>query len=123
MTPPKLVCVIDDDELVRRTLCAHLENAGFTTLQATNGAEGLKLILKSQAPIAIVDIVMPDHEGISLIQNLKSQTPSTRILAISGSGPQKSNNYLKIASAMGADDTLEKPFGATELIERIKRLS
>jgi DNA-binding response OmpR family regulator len=123
MTTKPIICVIDDDALVRRTLCGQLESAGFQTVEAANGQEGLNLVRQTSAPVAVVDIIMPEHEGISAIKEMKRSNPDTRILAISGGGFGDARRYLEFAQALGADDTLMKPFHAQEFIDRVTKLA
>jgi len=122
MSQMATICVIDDDSAVRRTLCNHLESAGYKTLEASNGADGIKTVKKSNPQIAVVDIIMPDQEGLSTIKELKLKSPATRILAVSGGGLGDASRYLHFASQLGADDTLLKPFRQKEFLERIERL-
>jgi len=117
-----LVCVVDDEEAVRKVICAHLQRAGFKTVEAANGEQGLRVVLQANAAIAVVDIIMPDHEGLSMIRQLKIAQPETRVLAISGGGAGDTSHYLMLAREFGADDTLAKPFDGKVLIERIRRL-
>lgn len=123
MTSKPIVCVIDDDALVRRTLCNQLESAGFHPVEAANGIDGLNLVRQTNPPVAVVDIIMPEREGISTIQEMKKVNPDTRILAISGGGFGDARRYLEFAQMLGADDTLMKPFHVGEFIDRVTRLA
>ncbi|MDZ4869495.1 MAG: response regulator [Alphaproteobacteria bacterium] len=122
MTANHLICVIDDDASVRRTICLHLETAGFQTVEASDGAAGLELIKTKQPAVAIVDIIMPGREGLSTIQEIRDEYPDTRILAISGGGIGGADRYLQFAESLGAHDTMMKPLRAADLVERIRRL-
>lgn len=122
MSQKATICVIDDDDAVRRTLCNHLESAGYEALEASNGVDGIKTVQKSSPQIAVVDIIMPDQEGLSTIKELKQKSPDTRILAVSGGGLGDADRYLHYALQLGADDTLVKPFRQKEFLERIERL-
>ena len=122
MSQKATICVIDDDGAVRRTLCNHLQSAGYLTLEASNGADGIKAVQQGHPQLAVVDIIMPDQEGLSTIKELKQKSPQTRILAVSGGGLGDANRYLHFATQLGADDTLVKPFRQKEFLERIERL-
>jgi DNA-binding response OmpR family regulator len=122
MSPKPLICVIDDDDRFRRALCVQLEDAGYQVAEASNGQDGLDLMKKIKAPLAIVDIIMPEREGISTIQEIKTISPATRILAVSGGGFGDPGLYLESARMLGADDTLAKPFRPVDLLDRVKRL-
>jgi DNA-binding response OmpR family regulator len=122
MSAKPLICVIDDDASVRRTLCSQLEAAGFATVEAGDGTAGLQMIKTRQPAVAVVDIIMPEREGLSTIQEIRDTYPDTRVLAISGGGIGGADRYLQFAESMGAHDTMMKPIRAPELVHRIKRL-
>lgn len=122
MNAEPLICVIDDDASVRHTLCSQLTAAGFQTVEAGEGTTGLQIIKARRPAVAVVDIIMPEREGLSTIQEIRDEHPDTRILAISGGGIGNADRYLQFAQSMGADDTMMKPFRAAEFIERINRL-
>jgi len=122
MSQKATICVIDDDTAVRRTLCNHLQGAGYRTLEASNGADGIKAVQQGHPQLAVVDIIMPDQEGLATIKELKQKSPETRILAVSGGGLGDAKRYLHFALELGADDTLAKPFRQKEFLERIERL-
>ena len=124
MSAPKpLICVVDDEEPVRRTLCASLEAAGFATLQAANGIEALDALSRADVAVVVLDIVLPEKEGLSTIVDIKGRMPSMPILAISGGGMGDAYEYLRYARELGADDVLAKPFRNEDLVERVKRLA
>jgi CheY-like chemotaxis protein len=118
-----LVCVIDDDDLVRQTICGVLNNAGFSTVEASDGDIGLQVVRRSNPAVVVTDILMPNREGIETILLLKAEFPNIGVLAISGSYAPESALYLESAKTLGADDCLAKPFRADELVKRVTRLS
>lgn len=122
MSAKPLICVIDDDASVRHTLCAQLTAAGFQTVEAGEGTTGLQIIKTRRPAVAIVDIIMPEREGLSTIQEIRDEYPDTRILAISGGGIGDADRYLQFAQSLGADDTMMKPLRTAEFIERVNRL-
>jgi CheY-like chemotaxis protein len=116
-----VVCVIDDDARLREAICSILNRAGYTTVQADDGAVGLEVVAREKPSVVLTDIVMPNREGIETIQILKSKFPHIPVLAMSGShSPGK--NYLEWAEAIGADDCVAKPFGPAELLRKIGEL-
>jgi DNA-binding response OmpR family regulator len=122
MSPPITVCVIDDDEFVRITICAALHFAGLGTAQAPEGAAGLVQIARTKAGIAIVDIFMPGKEGLETIGDIKANFPHVKVLAISGGGVIARAEVLSLASDLGADAYLAKPFRNEELVAKVKEL-
>src|SRR5258706_7732198 len=105
-----LICVVDDDDLVRRTMCNALAAAGFRTVEADNGTEGLKAIERTNPAVAIIDMVMPDREGHDVIVEATRRFPDLRILAVSGGGRSPAGEYLELARQLGAHEFLAKPF-------------
>lgn len=114
------VLVIDDDEDLRSVLKTVLEGAGHEVRVAVNGAEGLQLQRRSPAEIAVVDIIMPEMEGIETIYTLKREFPRLPIVAMSGGGANIGSDYLSAATGVGADHVLQKPFAATRLVEVVR---
>jgi CheY-like chemotaxis protein len=123
MRKPKVVCVIDDDELVRRTIADMVREAGFEAVEAEDGIAGLELIASSKADVAVIDIVMPVREGHDVIVDATRRFPSLKVLAVSGGGSAEPKEYLELARQLGAHDALAKPFRKAELIEKLKRLT
>ncbi|MDZ4865714.1 MAG: response regulator [Alphaproteobacteria bacterium] len=122
VTAKTTVCVVDDDPAVRHAICSMLERGGYATAQASDGKCGLSEIERSAAAVAVLDIIMPDHEGIETIALVKERFPNVKILAISGGGAIGAETYLTMARGMGADATLAKPFRADVLLPLIAEL-
>jgi DNA-binding response OmpR family regulator len=116
-----VVCVIDDDARLREAICSILKHAGYTTVQADDGAVGLEVVARENPAVVLTDIVMPNREGIETIQLLKDKFPHIPVLAMSGSH-SPGRNYLEWAEAIGADDCVAKPFGPAELLRKIGAL-
>jgi len=104
------VVLIDDDKALRRSLRIALERSGHEIVEAANGREGLAAFAIQPADIVVTDIVMPELEGVELIQAIRKMSPRVPIIAISGGGRGKSADYLRLATFFGATQALEKPF-------------
>jgi DNA-binding response OmpR family regulator len=117
-----MVCVIDDDDRVRDTICKILRRAGFTVADANDGDVGIEIVARTQPSVVVTDIVMPNREGIETICELKKRFPAIRILAISGGGRIGPQDFLELAAALGADDCLAKPFRPAELLTKVSDL-
>ena len=118
------ILLIEDDEAVRDFIREVLLGAGYFVSAAGNGKEGLAAI-KSDPDIGMVitDIVMPEKEGIETIIEIKQSWPQIKIIAISGGGRICAEDYLHIASELGADITLKKPFARHELLGAVAELT
>jgi DNA-binding response OmpR family regulator len=118
------VCVVDDDDLVRRAMCGTLEEAGFDVLEAAGGVEGLKKIENEKPRVVVLDIVMPDREGLDIVLEVTRRSPETKILAVSGGGRLSGKeDYLELALQLGAHDALAKPFGKKALKAKVAALA
>jgi two-component system, OmpR family, KDP operon response regulator KdpE len=110
------VMVIDDERQIRRFLRGSLSAHGFEVLEADNGQEGLLSIAQERPDIIILDLGLPDMDGIDVIRQLRewSHIP---ILVLSVRNHEKD----KISALdAGADDFLTKPFGVGELMARMR---
>ncbi|MEJ2055785.1 MAG: response regulator [Calditrichaceae bacterium] len=118
-----LVLIIDDDSEVRRMIGRMLDSEGYDVIEAADGKEGLEVIKTiNNIDLLITDLIMPEKEGIEVIREVKKICPEIKILAISGGGRGDAKNYLTIAKAMGAHQTLKKPFIKKELIEKVTEM-
>ena len=111
----KTVCVIEDDELVRSRLGDMLRASGHNVLEAESADRGIDLIRNEKADVAVVDILMPDRDGLEAIGQLRRTRPDLRIVAISGGGRVGPQIYLDLAKQIGADASLTKPIEPADL--------
>jgi DNA-binding response OmpR family regulator len=111
------ILCIDDEESVRRICQVALDRAGYCVLTAESGQHGLRLLENQEVDLILVDIFMPDMDGLEVIQLLRKTRPASKIIAITGK-PGATNN-LDIAKHLGAHDTLMKPFSLQELLDAV----
>ena len=111
------ILCIDDEESIRRLVQVALEGAGYRVLIAESGQHGLRLLEHQEVDLILVDIFMPDMDGLEVIQLLRKTRPASKIIAITGK-PGATNN-LDIAKHLGAHDTLMKPFSLQELLDAV----
>ncbi|MBC8012139.1 MAG: response regulator [Burkholderiales bacterium] len=113
------ILLIDDDEFFRPMLRETLTEMGHTVTEAVNGNEGLARHADGGFDLVITDLVMPEKEGIETIMELRARDPALPLIAMSGGGRTLAENYLHIASKVGADWQLTKPFNREDLVEAI----
>lgn len=111
--------VVDDDLAYRLFMRQFLELAGFEVLIASNGRLALRELEERRVAVLVTDLVMPEIEGLELIELVKRGFPDIRIVAISGGGPQGDSGYLRVARLFGAHAALQKPFSGSELVEAV----
>ncbi len=110
------ILIADDDEQIRELMRLILEKAGYDTMAATNGNQAVRDYKAKRPDLVILDIIMPEKEGIETIMELKGIDPEVKIIAISGGGKSGPENYLSMAKKLGAKATLEKPIDKNELL-------
>jgi len=111
------ILFIDDEDSVRRLFQVALEGAGYRVLIAESGKHGLRLLEHQEVDVILVDIFMPDMDGLEVILRLRESRCASKIIAITGRSGMK--NFLDIAKHMGAHDTLMKPFSLQELLDAV----
>lgn len=116
--PAARVLVIDDDHQVRGVIRRVLEQAGFRVVEANEGAQGLDQYRRSPTDIVITDMLLPVASGLRFIQELFSEFPTAKVIAITGEsgGP----DYLQLATLYGARHTIKKPFGPNDLLNAVR---
>lgn len=117
------ILLVEDDDAVRKALEHILLRAGMSVVAVGSGREALALMEKRRFACLVTDILMAEIEGLELIRTVKTRQPETKIVAISGGGRSSPATYLKMARLLGADRTLEKPFGAEQLVEAVRSAS
>ena len=119
----KRILLIDDDRAVRMSVMGILEVGGYSVFEADNGNTGIALFRSNPVDLVIVDLFMPEKEGIETIMELRKDYHELKILAISGGipccGPEQ---FLTIARNLGADAALDKPFTMEHLLSVVRDL-
>src|SRR5215813_2186110 len=111
-----VVLVIEDEPEIRRFLRASLLGQGYRLVEATTGEEGLQAAETRQPDLVILDLGLPDMDGLEIIRRLRSWT-SVPLVVVSA----REQETTKVAALdAGADDYLSKPFGVGELFARIR---
>jgi len=113
------ILLVDDDQNVREGLRLNLELEGFKILTAEDGVQGLEIILNKQPDLVIMDVMMPNKDGLAVTLELRKANNSTPIILLTARD-QEMDKVLGLE--LGADDYLPKPFGMPELIARVKAI-
>lgn len=103
------VCVIEDDSLVLLHLEEMLKRMGCQVLTATTINDGLRIVEDWSPDAVLVDILMPDRDGLNFIMDTRHLRDSLRVIAMSGGGRLASSSILQMASGLGAHAALTKP--------------
>lgn len=109
------ILVVEDDKEILDGISIYLKNQGYVVFQASNGFEGLDVIQKEEIHLAIVDIMMPDMDGITMTLQLR-QSHDFPVIFLTA----KSEEIDKVAGFnIGADDYITKPFTPMEFLARV----
>ena len=111
------ILVIDDEETIRKLFQLTLERAGYRVLTAEHGKHGLRLLERQDVDLILVDIFMPEMDGLEVIRLLRKTRSACKIIAISGRADTQA--YLDTAKFLGAHATMEKPLNLQELLDTI----
>lgn len=110
------ILIVEDDREIREGVEIYLKNQGYRVCQAANGREGLDVIGKETIHLAIVDIMMPVMDGVTMLMKLRDMGKEFPVIMLSA----KSEEVDKVLGLnMGADDYVTKPFTPMELLARI----
>lgn len=114
------ILLIEDDEAIRMLLRENLTRAGHEVTTASNGREGLEMHRPGAFDLVVTDLVMPEKEGIEVLQDLKVKDPKLKALAMSGGGQfGAAETYLRLASLLGAGKVLAKPFTRDQFLAAV----
>ena len=117
--PAMRVLLVEDDKVIASFIAKGLKEAGFVVDQALDGEDGLHLALMEDYDVAVVDIMLPKLDGVSLINRLRDHKKWTPVIILSA---RDSVDDRVKGLQSGSDDYLTKPFAFSELLARIQAL-
>lgn len=112
------ILVMDDEAVIRTWLSTVLQSAGYTVLEASNGREGLQVYRQKPVDLVLVDLLMPELNGLDTIMELTREFLDVKVIATSGLAAD--HDIPKTARLLGAQQTLPKPFGMEELLKAVR---
>ena len=115
----KRVLIVEDEEGLLDGLAHNFRYEGYDVLTAKNGPEGLKLALKQKPDVVVLDIMLPEKDGFTVLKELRQRHRDIPVLVMTARNFEA--DVLK-GFDLGADDYVTKPFGIKELMARVKRL-
>src|SRR5580700_3004190 len=113
------VLVVDDEDRIRSSLRGILSDEGFRVLDTGSAPEVMDLIEREHPAVVLLDVWMPDIDGIELLRRIKSERPAVQVIMISGHANIQS---AVAATKLGAADFIQKPFSVTGLLASIARV-
>jgi two-component system, OmpR family, response regulator len=113
------ILVVEDDKKIASFVVKGLKQEGFAVDHASNGEDGLHLALHESYDVAVIDIMLPKMDGLSLIEELRRKKVNTPVIILSAK--RSVDDRIKGLQA-GSDDYLTKPFAYSELLARVRAL-
>jgi CheY-like chemotaxis protein len=116
------ILVADDEPGLASAVSRFLEREGHEVLVASDGVVALELLRQQSVDLTIVDIYMPNLDGIELTRRLRRELPDAKVIAVSGGGLAGRPDVLAMASLLGATRTLAKPFTPEEMLTAVREV-
>lgn len=113
------ILIIDDDPQICDLLEQVLEKEGHTVHSALNGIEGISLYREHHPELVLLDILMPEKEGLETILDLRREFPNVMTIAMSAGSERAKINLLELAQRLGAQYRLTKPFQLQTVIDLV----
>jgi DNA-binding response OmpR family regulator len=117
--PTRPILVVDDDVKILRLVRMYLEREGYRVSEAADGTSALAAISLQEPALVVLDVMLPEVDGLSVLKAVRRTDRRTPILVLSALG--RTDERIT-GLAAGADDYVPKPFSPAELVLRIKRL-
>lgn len=114
----RTVLIVDDDCGILSLLRLILEQSGYDVLEAWNGKEAITCLSLHSVDLVVMDLVMPEQEGLATISQIRCAFPLLRIIAMSGAFEGK---MLRAARLLGATETLNKPFTPETVLGKVRQ--
>jgi two-component system nitrogen regulation response regulator NtrX len=114
---PPTILVVDDEPQILQTVAGLLQDEGFETLTAPEGETALHLVKEELPDLVLLDIALPDRDGLDILKDLKSQYPTLPVIMVSAYGSVE--NAVK-ATRLGAYDFIEKPPHADKILLSVR---
>jgi DNA-binding NtrC family response regulator len=116
------ILIADDDFEIRDSLQKLLQLKGHEVELAKDGLEACKALDADHFDLMVTDIVMPNQEGLESIMQARQKHPDLHLIAMSGGGKARTENYLRMAKTFGAEAIFMKPFSPREMLEKVDEL-
>jgi two-component system alkaline phosphatase synthesis response regulator PhoP len=118
---PKKILIVEDEAEIAQLVKLYLEKDGFQTTIANTGVEGLKLIKTDRPDMVILDLMLPEMDGLEVCKKIRN-APDTALLPVLMLTAKAEESDTIIGLELGADDYVTKPFSPKVLVTRVKAL-
>lgn len=120
-TPSKKILIVEDEKDILQLVKLYLDKEGYRTVTAMTGAEGLKQVAAEHPDLVVLDLMLPELDGLEVCKRLRS-APETALVPIIMLTAKAEESDTVVGLELGADDYVTKPFSPKALVARIKAL-
>ena len=115
------IVVVEDDENIRELISFNLKSANYSVTEAETGEDGIKQVQKTKPDLILLDLMLPEMDGLDVCRQLKSDadTRDIPIIMVTAKGEESD---IVTGLELGADDYVTKPFRPKELVARIRNI-
>ncbi|MFC3080180.1 response regulator [Phenylobacterium terrae] len=117
------VLVADHDPVQRAIVAGMLDLAGFDCEEALDGEAALQALACRPADVVVLEMLMPNKDGIEVLIHIKREWPDTKVLTISAGGLMSPAQLLHLSRALGADATMAKPLRRGAFVAAVRDLA
>ncbi len=116
------VLIVDDEESSRKILRVQLQEEGYLTTEAEDGEQGIKVYRREKPDLVVLDLFMPNVDGLGFVRELLNEDKEARFVAISGGmeGQMNADAILKSAKTLGAIEVFHKPLDLERFMTTVK---
>lgn len=115
------ILVVDDEEQIRRLIRETLEQDGYRVIEARDGREALQQYRLTPTDLVLMDILMPNQDGLETTDTLRREFPNVKVIAMTGGSDMIGIlNFLDVAKMLGAHRTIQKPFEMKALLDTVQ---
>jgi len=113
----RTILVVEDDSAIRQGIIDALEFAGYKTIHAAEGREGMSMAVKATFDLLLLDLILPGASGFEILKEMRQHRPTLPVIILTARGEEGDRvNGLRL----GADDYVVKPFSVRELLARVE---
>ena len=113
------ILVIDDEQGIRNLLDTLLSRKGYEVVLASNGQKGLELFRRERPDVVVLDLNMPEMNGLTVLQQVRQLNPAQPVVILTGAGTAEAEQQVR---ALGVTEFVEKEFSMHRLGDSLKRL-
>ena len=115
------ILIVDDSQFTRNLIKKILSEKNFEIFEAGDGNEGLKIFLEQKPDIVLMDIIMPNKDGLTILKQIRENDPNAKVVMCTSIGDQ--HEFIQDALKAGANDIITKPFKKEELLSVIEKVT